>query len=87
MNLLLQNAILCLIFGIALLAGAIANSKYSSDNLDLYDDSQCIRYEGSDYYNSVVEDICDDLETVYITEAAAAVSLRNTYNGCVVTTV
>ena len=73
--LLSQNAILCLLFGIALLAGAITNSMYGSDNLDRYDNSGCIDYDGGyGEYDTVIEKLCDDFETPYITESAAAVS-------------
>ena len=79
-----QNAVLCLIFGLALLAGAIVNAHYSSDNLDVYDDSDCSEYDGdnnnyNNNFNSVVKEICGDLETLFITEGAAAVSF-DSYN-------
>ena len=48
---------------------------YGSDNLDRYDASVCIEIEGgySDY-GVELEEVCDDLETLFITESAAAVS-------------
>ena len=69
-NFILQNAALCFLFGLALLAGAVANSVYASDNQDLYDDSICSR----NYYYSDLT-VCDDLERLYISEGAAAVSI------------
>ena len=69
----MQNAVICLLFGIALLGGAIANAVYASDNQDLYDDTRC----SENYYLkyiSEVQESCDDLQTVYTSEAAAAVS-------------
>ena len=67
---LLQNAILCVLFGLGLLAGAISNSVYASDNIDLYYDLSC------DYYY-FERDFCEALERVYVSEASAAVSSRN----------
>ena len=75
--LLLQNAVLCLIFGLALLAGAIVNTHYASDNFDVYDDINCADYD-NDYndYNSIVKEVCNDIETLFVAEYAAAVSLN-----------
>ena len=75
---LLQNAVLCILFGISLLAGGISNSVYSSDNRDDYDNSLC-SYTNR-YYVNVVDEVCDDLQTVYEAEAAAAVSLGSYCN-------
>ena len=74
LNFILQNAALCILFGLALLAGAVANVVYSNDNADFYDNTficssnNTYRY---DYYNL---EICDDFETLYASEGAAAVS-------------
>ena len=75
---LLQNAVLCILFGISLLAGGISNSVYSSDNRDDYDNSLC-SYTNR-YYVNVVDEVCDDLQTVYEAQAAAAVSLGSYCN-------
>ena len=53
-----------------MLAGAVANAVYTSDNEDTYDNSACASY----YYVDV--EVCDDLERLYISEGAAAVSSR-----------
>ena len=54
---------------------------YSSDNLNRYDASVCIKYEGGYSDHSVeLEELCDDVETLYITESAAAVSHLATIN-------
>ena len=66
---LLQNAVLCFLFGVALLAGAVSNAVYASDNQDLYDTGLC-----GGYYSYI--EVCEDLEMVYRAEAAAAVSSR-----------
>ena len=63
---LLQNAILSALFGLSLLAGAISNSVYAADNLDLYYDLDC------DYYYEV--EFCEDLDRVFSSEVSAAVS-------------
>ena len=74
---MLQNAVLCLIFGLALLAGAIVNGHYGSDNYDIYDDSICPGYENDyDDYDSLIEDVCDDLAVLFVAEYAAAVSSK-----------
>ena len=65
---LLQNAIMCVLFGLGLLAGAISNAAYASDNEDLYDKIGCY------YYENYAMQICEDIERVYTSEAAAAVS-------------
>ena len=70
---------LCVLFGISLLAGGISNAVYSSDNRDLYDDSTC-SYRNGYYIDNIVYDICDDLQTVYEAQDAAAVSLGSCYN-------
>lgn len=75
-NFLLQNAVLCLIFGLALLAGAIVNAHYASDNFDTYDDSRCAEYDEYNDYDTLVEEICNDIEALFVTEYAAAVSLK-----------
>ena len=59
-----------------MLAGAVANAVYNSDNVDLYDNLTCGNY----YYYYVDVELCDDLERVYIGEGAAAVSSRNSCN-------
>ena len=65
----LQNALVCLVFVLALLSGGIANAKYASDNQDDYNNSPC-SYDSEYYHN----DICEDAETLYSAEAATAVS-------------
>lgn len=60
------NVILCALFGLGLLAGAISNAVYASDNEDLYDKIGCY------YYDNYAVEICEDLERVYTSEAAAA---------------
>jgi len=62
--------LLCIIFGVCFLAGGIANAVYASDNADLYDD-HCTGSLRDDI------EICEDLETVYGSQAAATVSLGN----------
>ena len=69
---MLQNAILSILFGLAFLGGAISNSVYASDNIDLYYDLDC------DYLYYYV-DLCEDLETVYSAQASTAVSVGNRY--------
>ena len=66
---LLQNAVLCVLFGMALLAGAVSNAVYAADNQDLYNTGSC-----GGYYS--YREVCEDLEVVYHAEAAAAVSSR-----------
>ena len=59
-------------FGLAFLGGAISNSVYASDNIDLYYDFNC------DYvYYYIDLSVCEDLETVYSSQAATAVSAGN----------
>ena len=55
---------MCVIFGLAFLSGGIASAVYAADNSDLHD-----RF--CDFSSS---GICGDLETVYQSEAATAVS-------------
>ena len=69
---LLQNAILCALFGLSLLAGVISNSVYAADNLDLYYDLHCDYLYNYDY--GYATEFCDDLYTVYSSEVSAAVS-------------
>ena len=68
-NFLSQNAILCALFGLALLAGVISNSVYAADNIDHYYDIGCDSYYELEF--------CEDLESIYSSEASAAVSSRN----------
>ena len=70
---------LCVLFGIAVLAGGITNLVYASDNRDLYDDSICSDRNGN-YDNNIVNDACDDLQALIAAESAAAVSLGNYCN-------
>ena len=69
MCILLQNAILCVLFGMAFFAGAVSNAVYASDNQDLYNTGLC-----GGYYSYL--EVCDDLEIIYQSEAAAAVSSK-----------
>ena len=69
---LLQNAILCALFGLSLLAGVISNTVYAADNLDLYYDLNCDYFY--DYNYDYVTEFCDDLYRVYSSEVSAAVS-------------
>ena len=62
---------MCLLFALALLAGAISNAKYAGDNNKLYDDYDCDSEGGYD------QDVCEDLERVANAEATAAVSSQN----------
>ena len=62
---------MCLLFALALLAGAISNAKYAADNNKLYDDEGCDSEGGYD------RDVCEDLERVANAEATAAVSSQN----------
>ena len=71
-KILSQNSVLCVIFGLALLAGAVSNAVFASDNLDYYDDIFCGSLD-------LDRDICNDLERLYISEAAAAVSFKSSY--------
>ena len=57
---------MCVVFGLGLLSGGIASAVYASDNSDLYHD---VCFFGD---NSGGD--CDDLQTVYNSEAASAVS-------------
>ena len=61
---------LCVLFGLALLAGAVANSVYTADNQDLYNNNSICSY-----YSDL--EVCDDLERLYISEGAAAVSITS----------
>ena len=65
---LFQNALVCVIFAISLLAGGIANAVYAADNSDHHFDL-C-----ASTFRSDIED-CEHLETVYQSEAAATVSV------------
>ena len=65
----LQNAIMCVMFGLALLSGGIASGVYAADNSDLHDSICGFSSSGG----------CGDLETVYQSEAATAVSSGNSY--------
>ena len=68
-----QNALFSVIFGVCLFGGGVANAVYSSDNSDLYNDHCTSSAE-------IREDIelCEDLETVYSSQAAATVSSETT---------
>ena len=67
-KILSQNAVLCVIFGLAFLAGVVGNAVFASNNQDVYDDTTCASYD---------LDFCNDLERLYISEAAAAVSFKS----------
>ena len=60
---------MCVIFGLAFLSGGIASAVYAADNSDFHD-SFC------DFSSSGV---CGDLETIYQSEAATAVSSIHCY--------
>ena len=68
--LLLQNAALCVVFGLSLFAGGVANAIYAANNAGNMHDI-------CDQSTDVINDICDALRRVRDSEAAAAVSCDN----------
>ena len=70
MLLILQNAALCIVFGLSLFAGGVANAIYAANNAGNMHDI-------CDQSTDVINDICDALRRVRDSEAAAAVSCDN----------
>ena len=62
-----QNAIICVLFVLAFLAGGITNAIYASENGDLHFDL-CFGFSTADV------EFCNDLERVVAGEGASAVS-------------
>ena len=62
---LLQNAILCVVFGLAFLSGGIPSAVYGADNSDFHS-SICSGFSTSAY--------CEDLEKLYASQFVTAVS-------------
>ena len=68
--LILQNAALCVVFGLSLFAGGVANAIYAANNAGSIDDI-------CDQFPDITNDICDALRRVRDSEAAAAVSCES----------
>ena len=68
----LQNAALCVVFGLSLFAGGVANTIYSANNAGTIDDMGNL----CDHSDDITADICDALKTVRDSEAATAVSWK-----------
>ena len=67
--LILQNAALCVVFGLLFFAGVVANAIYAANNtVSIYD--IC------DQSTDIANDICDALRRVRDSEVAAAVSWK-----------
>ena len=63
-----QNAIFCILFALALLAGGIANAIYATDNSELRRDTCFFDF------NFVEDELCENLERVRDAEIASVVS-------------
>ena len=62
-----QNAALCVVFGLSLFAGGVANAIYAANNAGII-------YDICDQSTDIDNDICDAFRRVRDSEAAAAVS-------------
>ena len=74
----LQNAALCVVFGLSLFAGGVANAIYAANNVGNMHDI-------CDQSPDITNDICDALRRVRDSEAAAAVSCENRINYMIAT--
>ena len=66
----LQNAALCIVFGLSLFAGGVSNAIYAANNAETIDDIDNI----CDQYFSSNMEFCYALKEIRDAEAAAAVS-------------
>ena len=78
MLLTLQNAALCVVFGLSMFAGGVANAIYAANNTVSIDDT-------CDQSPDITNDICDALRRVRDSEAAAAVSCESGINHMIAT--
>ena len=67
--LILQNAALCVVFGLSLFARVVANAIYAANNT-----VSITLYDICDQSTDITNDICDALRRLRESEAAAAVS-------------
>ena len=67
LNIFTQNAIFCILFAIALLAGGIANAVFAADNSELWTDACFFTFRDED-------EICRSLARVRDAEIASVVS-------------
>ena len=66
----LQNAALCIVFGLSLFAGGVANAIYAANNAETIDDISIT----CDQSTETTNDFCNAFKRVRDSEAAAAVS-------------
>ena len=66
----LQNAALCIVFGLSLFAGGVSNAIYAANNAETIDDISNICDQSTD----ITTDFCNVFKRVRDSEAAAAVS-------------